>query len=128
MKPRIDPPTPTERVVLFGGPLLFIAIVVIAWKMLLGPTVKPNPVKLLREGAVAVGEPMSALLDRIGPPNHELTDAQGRRTWNYETTTWSAELKAVIAEDADVTIEEDGRVGAINFSSKKVDQTPDEKR
>ena len=128
MKPRIDPPTPLERVVLFGGTVLYIVLVVIAWKALLGPTVKPNPVKLLKDGAVTVGEPMAHLVDRVGPPNHEVMDANGRRTWNFETTTWNSDLKAVIAEDADVSIDEDGRIGAINFSSKKVDQTPQEPR
>jgi hypothetical protein len=68
---------------MIGGPIAFLLFALLGIYWVLGPGPPPNPVKLIRDGAVTTGMTRKQVLDAVGLPKSEVTNPDGTVTWRF---------------------------------------------
>jgi hypothetical protein len=111
---------PVDYAVLFGGPALFLAIAYFGLMAVIGPAPRPNPVKLLQDGAVSVGASVDEAIRKLGKPNSIEERSDGTYVLHYIRT--SADGANVSSDAATVEVSESGRVTGIRFDRSALPQ------
>lgn len=115
---QLSPPTPLDYAIMIGGPLAFLLFAILGMYWVLGPAPPPNPVKLIKDGAVKAGMTYAEVERVVGPPKSIEVRPDGGITWRYRHGT----AEPFVEEDAYVDFGTSGRV--INVSVERVNVQP----
>lgn len=91
---------------MIGGPLAFLLVAVLGIYWVLGPGSPPNPVKLIKDGAVKVGMTQDDVQTAVGKPKSVEARPDGGITWRYRHGT----AEPFVEEDAYVDFGSSERV------------------
>lgn len=108
-------PTAIDYVVLFGGPIAFLAIAVTLILYLIGPAPRQNPVERIKAGAVRVGMTVEDVERAVGPPREATDREDGGFTYRYKSSP-----EPFVEEDAFIDFSPAGRVLTINIERQSV--------
>jgi hypothetical protein len=104
---------PIDYAFLFGGPILFLLVAYFGLMAVIGPAPRPNPVRLLRNGAIPIGADADRVLHDLGPPNATEQKEDGSLVLHYLRT--SMDSGTVSSDEALVDVSPDGHVTGIRF-------------
>jgi hypothetical protein len=117
--PVLDKPTALDYAVMFGGPLAFLILAILGIMWLLGPPPQPNPVRLLRDGAVRHGMTVVEVERRLGAPKAVLP-RDGGFTYRYQ----HGSDRPFVEEDGYVDFDLRGMVVGFAVEQRDVGQLP----
>jgi hypothetical protein len=113
-----------DYVVLYGMPILFLALAALLVSLYLGQSPQVGVVQQIRNGAVKAGMPEQEVLQRAGPPKGIVEREDGGYTYRYQSSAWDPERRVPIEEDAYIEFGPTGVVGNITFDSRVPEPAP----
>lgn len=122
---RTDTPMrPADYVVLYGMPILFLALAALLVSLYIGQSPQVGVVQRIRNGAVKPGMSEQEVLQRAGPPKGVVEREDGGFTYRYQSSAWDPERRVPIEEDAYVDFGSSGVVGNVTFDSRVPEPAP----
>jgi hypothetical protein len=119
---RTDIPMSTvDYLVLYGMPILFLALATFLVSLYLGQAPQVGVVQRIRNGAVRPGMTEQEVLQRAGPPKGVVNREDGGFTYRYQSSAWDPERRVPIEEDAYIDFSSSGVVGNVTFDSRVPD-------
>jgi len=106
---------PIDYAVIVGGPIAFLLILWFGIHAILGPAPRPNPVQLLRDGAIEIGAPMNEVTQKLGRPSRVQTTEDGTIRYIYTRTVFEQATRSDSLDEAVIEFTPSGRVQAISF-------------
>lgn len=106
---------PIDYAVLIGGPVAFLLILWFGLQAILGPAPRPNPVKLLREGAIAIGAGAGEVTSKLGKPSRVQEIEGGGFRYIYTRTVFEESTRSDSLDEAVVEFTPNGRVMGFSF-------------
>ncbi len=122
-KSALGKPTAMDYAVMIGGPLAFLLLAVLGILWVLGPGPPPNPVKLIREGAVKNGMSAAEVRRAVGEPKSVVSRPDGGVTWRYRRGT----AEPFVEDDAYVDFGASGHVIGVTVERTHVRSPGEEK-
>ena len=114
----IEKKGPVDYLVMFGGPILFLAIALWGISAFLGPPAPPNKIQMLRDGVVKVGMSERQVVDLVGEPKATIVKPSGGYSFRYQRSTWIPDRKQFVEEDGYVDFDEAGMVTGVALESR----------
>lgn len=106
---------PIDYAVLIGGPVVCLLIIWFGIHAILGPSPRPNPVALLREGAIAIGATADEVQHKLGRPSRVQEQEDGGFVYVYTRTVYEETTRSDSLDEATVEFTPSGRVQGIRF-------------
>lgn len=106
---------PIDYAVIVGGPLICLLIIWFGIQAIVGPAPRPNPVKLLREGAIEIGARSEEVIKKLGAPTQIREQEDGGFTYIYTRTVYEEATKSDSLDEGAVDFTPTGRVQSIRF-------------
>jgi hypothetical protein len=105
---------PIDYAVIIGGPLVCLLIIWLGIRGIVGPALRPNPVQLLRDNAVEIGDTIKEVEKKVGKPSRIQTQADGSY-WLIYTRTVLEPSGSDSLDEATIELTPGGRVQSIRF-------------
>lgn len=100
---------------MIGGPVLCLLIVWFGIHAIVGPSPRPNPVQLLRDGEVAIGAKAEEVTQKLGRPSRVQEQPDGGFLYIYTRTVFEQATGSDSLDEATVEFTPGGRVQGIRF-------------
>ena len=102
-RPSLPKLRPIDYAILFGMPVVFMAITVFGLIRVVGPIPQPSAVQRIKDGEVKSGDSLDSVLKRLGQPKSVTSKDDGSMTVIYTRTVADGDLQieeGVISLDA----------------------------